>query len=157
MLSVGRRRKAVVWGSVLLGLYDDEGQLHHVGFSSGIKADERPALTKKLEAIATDQSFTGNTPGGPSRWSTERSAQWQPTKPKFVIEVTYDHFTGGRFRHGTAIQRWRLDKKPSQCTDGAAQAKVDIADQAAVGSSQEREVIVGVRKHISGTHRAPHC
>ncbi len=107
--------KAVV-GSVLLGLYDEEGELHHVGFSSGIKADERPALTKKLEAIATDQSFTGNTPGGPSRWSTKRSAQWRPVKPKFVIEVTYDHFTGGRFRHGTAIQRWRPDKKPSQCT-----------------------------------------
>lgn len=107
--------KAVV-GSVLLGLYDDEGQLHHVGFSSGIKADERPALTRKLEAIATDRSFTGNTPGGPSRWSTKRSAQWQPVKPKFVVEVTYDHFTGGRFRHGTAIQRWRPDKKPSQCT-----------------------------------------
>ncbi|MEH2513875.1 ATP-dependent DNA ligase [Nitrobacteraceae bacterium AZCC 1564] len=107
--------KAVV-GSVLLGLYDDEGQLHHIGFSSAIKADERPALTKKLEAIETDRSFTGNTPGGPSRWSTKRSAQWQPVKPKFVVEVSYDHFTGGRFRHGTAIQRWRPDKKPSQCT-----------------------------------------
>jgi ATP-dependent DNA ligase len=105
-----------VVGSVLLGLYDDEGELHHVGFSSGIKADERPALTRKLEAIATDQSFTGNTPGGPSRWSTKKSARWEPVKPKFVIEVTYDHFTGGRFRHGTAIHRWRPDKKPSQCT-----------------------------------------
>lgn len=107
--------KAVV-GSVLLGLYDDEGLLHHVGFSSGIRAEERPALTKRLEAITTARSFTGNTPGGPSRWSTRRSAQWQPVKPKFVVEVTYDHFTGGRFRHGTAIQRWRPDKKPSQCT-----------------------------------------
>lgn len=107
--------KAVV-GSVLLGLYDEEGQLHHVGFSSGIKADDRSGLTKKLEAIAADRSFTGNTPGGPSRWSTKRSAQWQPVRPKFVVEVTYDHFTGGRFRHGTAIQRWRPDKKPSQCT-----------------------------------------
>ena len=107
--------KAVV-GSVLLGLYDDEGHLDHVGFSSGIKADERPALTRKLEAIVTDRSFTGNTPGGPSRWSTKRSAQWLPVKLKFVVEVSYDHFTGGRFRHGTAIQRWRPDKKPSQCT-----------------------------------------
>lgn len=107
--------KAVV-GSVLLGLYDDEGQLDHVGFSSGIKADERSALTERLQAIVAKQSFTGNVPGGPSRWSTERSARWQPVKPKFVVEVTYDHFSGGRFRHGTAIQRWRPDKKPSQCT-----------------------------------------
>jgi ATP-dependent DNA ligase len=107
--------KAVV-GSVLLGLYDDEGVLHHVGFSSGIKEQERSALTKRMEAITTERSFTGNTPGGPSRWSTKRSTQWQPVTPEFVVEVTYDHFTGGRFRHGTAIQRWRPDKKPSQCT-----------------------------------------
>jgi ATP-dependent DNA ligase len=107
--------KAVV-GSVLLGLYDDEGALHHVGFSSGIKEQERSALTKRMEAITTERSFTGNTPGGPNRWSTKRSTQWQPVTPEFVIEVTYDHFTGGRFRHGTAIQRWRPDKKPSQCT-----------------------------------------
>jgi ATP-dependent DNA ligase len=107
-------RKVV--GSLLLGLYDAGGELHHVGFSSGLKAAEKPALTDRLEAIKASRSFTGNTPGGPSRWSTKRSAEWQPVKSRFVVEVSYDHFTGGRFRHGTSIVRWRPDKKPGQCT-----------------------------------------
>jgi ATP-dependent DNA ligase len=105
-----------VIGSLLLGLYDAEGLLHHVGFSSGIKAKDKAALTDKLEAIKQDRSFTGNAPGGPSRWSTKRSSEWQAVKPKYVVEVSYDHFTGGRFRHGTAILKWRPDKKPAQCT-----------------------------------------
>lgn len=114
----GERKHAgrKVVGSLLLGLYDDKGDLHHVGFSSAIKSADKSALTAKLEGIAADRSFTGATPGGPSRWSTARSSQWQPVKPKFVVEVSYDHFTGGRFRHGTTIVRWRPDKKPKQCT-----------------------------------------
>lgn len=103
-------------GSLLLGLYDDEGQLNHVGFCSGIKAAERAALTKKLEAQAGGPGFTGRAPGGPSRWSTERSTQWQPLKPKLVVEVAFDHVTGERFRHGTRLLRWRPDKAPKQCT-----------------------------------------
>ena len=102
-------------GSMLLGLYDDQGLLHHVGFSSSFKADEKPALTKKLEKLIKPPGFTGNAPGGPSRWATERSAEWQPLAPKLVVEVQYDHFTGGRFRHGTKFLRWRPDKKPSLC------------------------------------------
>jgi ATP-dependent DNA ligase len=105
-----------VVGSLLLGLYDKQGLLHHVGFSSGIKEAEKAPLTKKLEALIKAPGFTGKAPGGPSRWSTERSAEWQPLAPKLVIEVQYDHFTGGRFRHGTRFLRWRPDKKPSQCT-----------------------------------------
>jgi len=108
----GRR----VVGSLLLGLYDDAGALHHVGFTSAIKRDDRLALTGKLEALIALPGFTGNAPGGPSRWSTERSAQWCPLKPKLVIEVCYDHFSGERFRHGTSILRWRPDKAPRQCT-----------------------------------------
>lgn len=104
-----------VVGSLLLGLYDEEGLLHHVGFSSSFKANEKPALTKKLEALIKPPGFTGNAPGGPSRWSTERSAEWQPLAPKLVCEVQYDHFTGGRFRHGTKFLRWRPDKKASMC------------------------------------------
>jgi ATP-dependent DNA ligase len=103
-------------GSLLLGLFDDKGILDHVGFTSAIKASHRPILTAQLEAISADQSFTGNTPGGPSRWSTKRSSEWTPVKPELVVEVSYDHFTGGRFRHGTTILRWRPDKKPEQCT-----------------------------------------
>lgn len=114
-----------VVGSILLGLYDDDGLLHHIGFSSGIKAKDKPALTDKLEAVKQTRSFTGNAPGGPSRWSTKRSSEWQPIKPKYVVEVSYDHFTGGHFRHGTSILRWRPDKKPSQCTFEQVRQKVD--------------------------------
>ena len=103
-------------GSLLLGLYDDEGLLNHVGFTSGIKATEKRDLTDKLEKIGAERSFTGNTPGAPSRWSTKRSSEWVPVRPKLVVEVSYDHFSGGRFRHGTTIVRWRPDKKPTQCT-----------------------------------------
>ena len=103
-------------GSLLLGLYDDEGCLNHVGFTSGIPAKDRPALTEKLEALIGPPGFTGNAPGGPSRWNTERTARWQPLKPKLVVEVRYDQVTGRRFRHGTALLRWRADKGPRQCT-----------------------------------------
>ena len=108
-------KKAEV-GSLLLGLYDDEGLLHHVGFTSAIPAKERPALTEELEALIGPPGFTGNAPGGPSRWATERSAAWKPLKPKLVVEVRYDQVTGRRFRHGTALLRWRPDKAPKQCT-----------------------------------------
>jgi len=107
---------ARVIGSLLLGLYDDDGLLHHVGFTSAFKASERRALTKKFEALRKPPGFTGNAPGGPSRWSTERTGEWEPVNPKIVVEVTYDHFTGGRFRHGTKIVRYRPDKAPRQCT-----------------------------------------
>jgi ATP-dependent DNA ligase len=107
---------ARVIGSLLLGLYDEDGLLHHVGFTSAFKASERPALTKKFEALKKAPGFTGNTPGGPSRWSTERTGEWEPVNPKIVVEVTYDHFTGDRFRHGTKIVRYRRDKAPTQCT-----------------------------------------
>ena len=103
-------------GSLLLGLYGDDGLLQHVGFTSAFKASERPALTKKFEALKKPPGFTGNAPGGPSRWSTDRTGKWEPVDPRVVVEVAYDHFTGGRFRHGTKIVRWRPDKGPRQCT-----------------------------------------
>jgi ATP-dependent DNA ligase len=105
-----------VVGSLLLGLYDDDGLLHHVGFTSAIKAQDRIGLTDDLEAIASATSFTGRAPGGPSRWSTARSTDWQPVKPQRVVEVSYDHVTNGRFRHGTRILRARPDKRAKQCT-----------------------------------------
>jgi ATP-dependent DNA ligase len=125
-------RKVV--GSVLLGLYDANGLLHHVGFSSGIKTRDKPALTDKLEAVKRIRSFTGNAPGGPSRWSTKRLSEWQPVKPQYVVEVSYDHFTDGRFRHGTSILRWRPDKKPVQCTFEQVKQKIDRTLIAAVGA-----------------------
>jgi ATP-dependent DNA ligase len=103
-------------GSLLLGLYDRKGRLNHVGFTSTIKRQDKPALTKKLKSLAGPSGFTGNAPGGPSRWATKRSAEWVSLKPKLVVEVCYDHFTGERFRHGTRLLRWRPDKAPKQCT-----------------------------------------
>ncbi len=108
--------KAATVGSLLLGLYDETGLLHHVGFTSGMKATEKKALTRKLEAMREPPGFTGRAPGGPSRWSSERSGEWEPLRPELVVEVEYDHFTGGRFRHGTRFVRWRPDKAPRQCT-----------------------------------------
>jgi ATP-dependent DNA ligase len=114
-------------GSLLLGLYDDAGLLHHVGFTSSIARTDKPALTEKLEKLKGGPGFTGNAPGGPSRWSTERSAEWVPLKPKLVVEVCYDHFSGERFRHGTRLVRWRPDKAPEQCTmDQVKQKKADL-------------------------------
>ena len=103
-------------GSLLLGLYNDAGLLDHVGFTSSLKGGEKKALTEKLEKLIAAPGFTGDKPGGPSRWSTKRSSEWQPLKPKLVVEVCYDHFSGGRFRHGTRLLRWRPDKAPKQCT-----------------------------------------
>ncbi|MEP6937017.1 MAG: ATP-dependent DNA ligase [Chthoniobacterales bacterium] len=107
---------ARVIGSLLLGLYDDDGLLHHVGFTSAFKASERRELTNRFEALKKSPGFTGNAPGGPSRWSTERTAEWEPVDPVTVLEVAYDHFTGDRFRHGTRILRYRPEKTPRQCT-----------------------------------------
>jgi ATP-dependent DNA ligase len=103
-------------GSLLLGLYDEEGLLDHVGFTSAIPAKERPALTENLENLVAAPGFTGSAPGGPSRWNTERSMAWEPLKPVLVVEVRYDQVTGRRFRHGTGFVRWRPDKDPRQCT-----------------------------------------
>jgi ATP-dependent DNA ligase len=103
-------------GSMLLGLFNKDGELDHVGFTSGIKDSERKALTKRLDALRGGEGFTGDAPGGPSRWSTERSAEWVPLRPKLIAEVRYDHITGDRFRHGTKFLRWRPDKAPRQCT-----------------------------------------
>jgi ATP-dependent DNA ligase len=109
------REKHLV-GSLLLGLHDAEGLLHHVGFVSSIRDAEREALTKKLEKLRKPPGFTGKAPGGPSRWSTKRSSEWEPLAPRFVVEVAYDQFSAGRFRHGATIIRWRPDKAPRQCT-----------------------------------------
>jgi ATP-dependent DNA ligase len=103
-------------GSLLLGLYDDEGLLHHVGFTSSFSVEERRALLSKVERLVRAPGFTGQAPGGPSRWSTDRSADWKPLAPRLVVEVQYDHVSGHRFRHGTKLLRWRPDKAPRQCT-----------------------------------------
>ena len=119
-------------GSLLLGLFNEAGALDHVGFTSAIADDERPALTKRLERLAGGPGFTGKAPGGPSRWSTDRSAEWVPLGQELVVEVRYDQITGDRFRHGTRLERWRPDKAPQQCTfeQLAKPAGADAAIQA---------------------------
>jgi ATP-dependent DNA ligase len=115
-------------GSLLLGLYDNRGLLNHVGFTSSLKSEEKKALTTKLEKLVAPPGFTGDKPGGPSRWSTKRSAEWHPLKPRLVVEVCYDHFSGGRFRHGTRLVHWRPDKAPRQCTiSQIKQKKADLS------------------------------
>jgi ATP-dependent DNA ligase len=108
-----------VLGSLLLGLYDEDGLLHHVGFCSTITVAERKKLTPQIEklkkAVGEGGGFSGRSPGGKSRWSTERSGEWESVDPKLVVEVQYDHFSNGRFRHGTKFLRWRPDKAPKQC------------------------------------------
>jgi ATP-dependent DNA ligase len=108
--------KGKVVGSMLLGLYDDQGKLNHVGFTSSFTPQMKKDLKKVLEPLRGGTGFTGNAPGGPSRWSTERSAEWGRLEPKLVCEVQFDHFSQGRFRHGTKFLRWRPEKKPKQCT-----------------------------------------
>ena len=103
-------------GSLLLGVYNGEGQLDHLGFSSSFSKDERKELKKILKPYAGGEGFTGKAPGGPSRWSTERTGEWERLSPKLVCEVRFDHFSGGRFRHGTKFLRWRPDKDPKACT-----------------------------------------
>jgi ATP-dependent DNA ligase len=103
-------------GSLLLGLYDGEGKLNHVGFSSSFAAPERKKLKVLLKPHMGGSGFTGHAPGGPSRWSTERSGAWEALTPKLVCEVRYDHFSGERFRHGTKFLRWRPEKSPRSCT-----------------------------------------
>jgi ATP-dependent DNA ligase len=102
-------------GSLLLGLFDEEGRLDHVGFTSSFKAADKPALTSKVEALRGPPGFTGRAPGGPSRWSTERTGAYEALRHELVAEVCYDHVTGDRFRHGTTFLRWRPDKAPLQC------------------------------------------
>jgi ATP-dependent DNA ligase len=141
--------KGKLVGSLLLGLYDDEGLLHHVGFTSSIKAADKAALTTKLERLIKPPGFTGQAPGGPSRWSTARSAEWQPLAPKLVVEVQYDHFDGGRFRHGTSFLRWRPDKDPRQCTmkqvEQEGRSAVKLIARGAVRRSSLRRVAASAR------------
>ncbi|MDQ2936467.1 MAG: ATP-dependent DNA ligase [Acidobacteriota bacterium] len=107
--------KGNVVGSLLLGLYDESGLLNHVGYTSSFNEEQKKELTKKLEPMIKPPGFTGNKPGGPSRWSTKKTSEWEPLATKLVAEVQFDHFSGGRFRHGTKFLRWRPEKKPKQC------------------------------------------
>ncbi|HLK53548.1 MAG TPA: ATP-dependent DNA ligase [Candidatus Angelobacter sp.] len=112
-------RKGGEVGSLLLGLYNNQGQLDHIGFSSAFAREDRKKLKSILKPLivkAGEGGFTGKAPGGPSRWTRDdRDTEWVPLKPRLVGEFQYDHFSGHRFRHGTKFLRWRPEKKPEQC------------------------------------------
>jgi ATP-dependent DNA ligase len=103
-------------GSLLLGLYDADGKLNYVGYTSSFSDEDRAALLPKLKPLHGASAFTGSSPGGPSRWSKGRSRDWVALEARLVVEVVYDQVTGQRFRHGTTFVRWRPDKAPRQCT-----------------------------------------
>jgi ATP-dependent DNA ligase len=98
-------------GSLILGLYDEDGKLHIVGHSSGLRATEKRMLVEKLRPYETGKRGHGD----PSRWKNEKELEWIDLRPELVVEVTYDHTSGGRIRHGTKILRWRDDKAPLEC------------------------------------------
>lgn len=102
-------------GSLLLGLHDEEGHLVFIGHTSSFKKDEKTELKEIVEPLISENPFSVRVPGGPSRWSTEKSGEWVPVKPKLVCEVEYDYFSQMRFRHGSRFIRWRPEKKPQQC------------------------------------------
>jgi ATP-dependent DNA ligase len=107
-------------GSLLLGLYDDAGVLHHVGHTSSFKADEKRRLADELRPYVSDddaQGFGhGRMPGSPSRWTGAKDLSWVRLRPELVCEVTFDHLQGNRFRHAATFVRWRTDKPPAACT-----------------------------------------
>jgi ATP-dependent DNA ligase len=104
-------KEAGTVGSLMLGLYDSDGALHVVGHSSGLKAAEKRALVAKLEPYETGERGHGD----PSRWKSEKELEWISLRPELVVEVTFDHASDGRIRHGTRILRWREDKPPREC------------------------------------------
>lgn len=111
-------------GSLLLGLYDDQGRLHHIGVASGFSAKLRTQLIADIASVTSDGSSHPwidaaadvRAPGGVNRWSKGRSASWTPLAPDLVVEVRYDAFEGDRLRHVGTLMRWRPDREPSSCT-----------------------------------------
>lgn len=99
-------------GSLILGLHDDDGRLRVVGHTSGFKAAEKRELPAKLAPYETGERGSGD----PSRWTADRDLEWVTLRPELVVEVRFDHVSGGRIRHGAKIVRWRDDKDPSDCT-----------------------------------------
>ncbi len=118
-----------VVGSLLLGLYDGNGVLHHVGVTASFTMARRKELVDEIAPYRMDDlsghpwehwavpvEATGRVPGAPSRWNAKKDLRWEPLRPELVCEVAYDHLQGDRFRHGTTFRRWRPDRQPSSCT-----------------------------------------
>lgn len=124
--------------SLLLGLYDEEGRLHHVGFTSALDAGKRVKALERLAPLKGLSTFDGSAPGGPSRWNDGKASDWVPTGAEAVVEVVYDQVTGKRFRHGTRFLRWRPDKAARQCTLAQLAPPLKPAELADLGAVQGR-------------------
>jgi ATP-dependent DNA ligase len=125
-------------GSLLLGLFDADGTLHHVGVSSSFTAERRKELVKELKPYTKDAlaghpwagwaeeaaASTGRMPGGLSRWNAGKDLTWEPLRLELVCEVAYEHMQGDRFRHAAPFQRWRPDREPASCTYAQLEAPV---------------------------------
>jgi ATP-dependent DNA ligase len=105
-------------GSLLLGLYNDDGELHFIGHCSGFSDHDRVELLKQFEQLRSEESFgfEARMPGAESRWSGGKDLSWTPVQPGVVVQISYDQLTGGRFRHATRLERWRPDKNAEDCT-----------------------------------------
>jgi ATP-dependent DNA ligase len=113
-------------GSLLLGVYDGR-HLEYIGHTSSFDDETRHDLVKLLEPHRGASDFgEGRTPGGPSRWATERSMEWEPLRPELVCEVAFDRLESGRFRHGVRFVRWRPDKSPHECTYAALKREASV-------------------------------
>ncbi len=114
-------------GSLLLGLYDEEGNLGFVGHCSGFSNQDRTEILHQFQELRTDESFGGEdtrVPGGVSRWTGDKDLSWVPIQPGVVVEISYDQLEGNRFRHATRFHRWRPDKDPESCTTGQLERPV---------------------------------
>ncbi len=134
-------------GSLLLGLYDDKGVLHHVGVTSSFTAERRKELVKELKPLtkealvghpwgdwAEHAAASGRMPGGLSRWSAGKDLSWEPLRAERVCEVAYDHLQEDRFRHATTFQRWRPDREPVSCTYAQLEVPVPAELSAVFGA-----------------------
>ena len=131
-------------GSLLLGLYDAGGGLHHVGVASSFSASRRAELVAELAPfadpdpqqhpwhawLAMSQTPSSRVPGAPSRWSGGKDLSWIPLRAELVAEVGYDHMAGDRFRHVASFKRWRPDREPTTCSYDQLDRPVqfDLAD-----------------------------
>lgn len=135
-------------GSLLLGLYDDERMLHHVGVTASFTTARRKELVGELAPLRCDdltghpwaawaeaeRQSGGRKPGGQSRWNAGKDQSWEPLRPEWVCEVAYDHLEGDRFRHGTTFVRWRPDRTPESCTYGQLEVAVPAELSAVFGA-----------------------
>ncbi len=137
-----------VVGFLLLGLFDDEGVLHHVGVASGFSAARRAEFVEHWPLIGRRQRQghpwlahegpDGRIPGGQSRWNAGKDLSWEPLRAELVVEVGYDHLQGDRFRHATSFIRWRPDRQPESCTYGQLDSPVPTELAEVFGTTTRR-------------------